>query len=81
MTWGEAQSDLYDMIVEQLGVEKSELKDTSSFMDDLGADSLDAVELIMSVEDQFKITVEDDEAESLTTVGDICSMLRQKLNL
>jgi acyl carrier protein len=57
------------IIVEQLGVEADDVTMESSFVEDLGADSLDIVELIMSMEDQFKITIPDTEAENITTVG------------
>jgi acyl carrier protein len=57
------------IIVEQLGVDADEVTMESSFVENLGADSLDIVELIMSMEDQFKITIPDTEAENITTVG------------
>lgn len=57
------------IIVEQLGVEADDVTMESSFVENLGADSLDIVELIMSMEDQFKITIPDTEAENITTVG------------
>lgn len=58
------------LIVEKLGVEESEVKKTASFVNDLGADSLDNVELIMELEKVFDLTIPDEEAEKITTVGD-----------
>ena len=56
------------IIVEQLGVDEDEVKGTSSFVDDLGADSLDVVELVMALEEEFGIEIGDEDAEKLTTV-------------
>ena len=56
------------IIVEQLGVEESEVTPTASFVDDLGADSLDTVELVMALEEEFECEIPDDEAEKITTV-------------
>ena len=59
------------IIVEELGVDKENVKMDANLNDDLGADSLDAVELIMAIEDAFEINVSDEAAQSLTTVGKI----------
>ena len=56
------------VIVEQLGVEESEILDDASFVDDLGADSLDTVELVMALEEEFECEIPDEEAEKITTV-------------
>jgi acyl carrier protein len=56
------------VVVEQLGVEESEVTSTSSFIDDLGADSLDTVELVMALEEEFGTEIPDEEAEKITTV-------------
>lgn len=56
------------IIVEQLGVEESEVTPTASFVDDLGADSLDTVELVMALEESFEITIPDEDAEKIQTV-------------
>jgi acyl carrier protein len=58
------------MIVEQLGIEASEIKPASSFVDDLGADSLDRVELVMALEEAFGVEIPDDQAEKIVTVQD-----------
>jgi len=58
------------IIVEQLGVDAEEVKPEASFVEDLGADSLDTVELIMAFEEEFGIEIPDDEAEKIKTVGD-----------
>ena len=58
------------IIVEQLGVDEEEVTADASFVDDLGADSLDTVELVMAFEEEFGIEIPDDAAESIVTVGD-----------
>lgn len=63
------------IIVEQLGVDADSITMESSFIEDLGADSLDIVELIMSMEDQFKITIPDTEAENISTVADAVNFI------
>jgi len=68
-----------DIIAEELGVEREKLTDEASFMEDLGADSLDTVELVMAFEKEFDIDIPDEEAEKLRTVGDALKYLEEKL--
>ena len=63
------------IIVDKLGVDASEVTPTASFTDDLGADSLDTVELIMEFEKEFDIQIPDDQAEKISTVGDAVSFI------
>ena len=65
------QEKVTEIIVEQLGVSADQVKPESKMIEDLGADSLDAVELVMAVEEEFGIEVPDEEAEKLASVGDI----------
>ena len=68
-----------DIIVEELGVEREKLTSDASFMEDLGADSLDTVELVMAFEKEFDIDIPDEDAEKLRTVGDAMNYLHEKL--
>lgn len=65
-----------EVIVSQFGVDKSAIKTETSFVDDLGADSLDVVELIMAIEEAFDIEIPDDVAEDIVTVGDAVEYLK-----
>jgi acyl carrier protein len=67
-----------NIIVEQLGVEAEKVKPESSFIDDLGADSLDIVELVMAMEEEFDLEIPDEAAEKLRTVGDVTKYLQSK---
>ena len=67
---GDTYDRLKKIVVEQLGVEEDEVKPEASFVDDLNADSLDLVELIMSLEEEFGMEISDEEAEKIKTVGD-----------
>ena len=64
------QNRVKAIIVDKLGVDESEVKPEATFTNDLGADSLDKVELIMELEKEFNITIPDDQAEKIATVGD-----------
>ena len=68
-----------EIIVRELGVERDKLTDNASFIDDLGADSLDIVELVMEFEKEFNIDIPDEEAEKLRTVGDAVGYLNSKV--
>ena len=71
----EIASKVQKIIVDKLGVEESEVTTTASFTNDLGADSLDTVELIMEFEKEFCISIPDDQAEKIQTVGDAISYI------
>ena len=66
------------IIVEQLGVDESQVDNTASFVDDLGADSLDIVELVMAFEEAFDLDIPDEDAEKITTVKDAVAYIESK---
>lgn len=66
------------VIVDRLGVDESEVKLEASFRDDLGADSLDVVELVMELEDEFDMEISDEDAENISTVGSAVSYIESK---
>ena len=68
------------IIVEQLGVDEKEVTELASFIDDLGADSLDTVELVMAFEEEFDIEIPDEDAEEITTVADAVRYIKAKTN-
>lgn len=68
------------VIVDRLGVDESEVKLEASFRDDLGADSLDVVELVMELEDEFDMEISDEDAEKIATVGDALSYIESKVS-
>jgi len=68
-----------EIIVEQLGVDPGEVTNDASFIDDLGADSLDTVELVMAFEEEFNIEIPDEDAEKLGTVGAAIDYLKSKI--
>jgi acyl carrier protein len=68
-----------DIIVEELGVERDKVVDDASFMEDLGADSLDTVELVMAFEKEFDVDIPDEDAEKIRTVGDALKYLHDKI--
>jgi acyl carrier protein len=67
----EIMAKVKKIIAEQLGVDESEITNESHFIDDLGADSLDTVELVMALEEEFGIEIPDEDAEKIQTVGDV----------
>jgi len=70
-----ALAKVQDVVSKQLGIDKEKVTESSSFMGDLGADSLDTVELVMAFEEEFNVEIPDEEAEKLTTVGDAVTYL------
>ena len=73
------QAKVKQIIVDQLGVDANEVTEAASFVDDLGADSLDTVELVMAFEEEFDVESPDEDAEKLQTVGQALAYLREKL--
>ncbi|MEH7387040.1 acyl carrier protein [Bacillus sp. JJ1521] len=67
------------IVIDRLGVEESAVTLEASFKDDLGADSLDVVELVMELEDEFDMEISDDEAEKISTVGDAVNYIKSQL--
>jgi acyl carrier protein len=76
----ELDAKLKKIIAEQLMVEESQLKPEAHFIDDLGADSLDTVEMVMEIEDAFDIEVPDEDAEKMATVGDAINYVKSKVD-
>ena len=74
----DATTKVKAIIVDKLGVDESEVTNDASFTNDLGADSLDTVELIMELEKEFDIQIPDDEAEGIVTVGDAISFVEKQ---
>ena len=66
------------IVIEHLGVEADKVEEKASFIDDLGADSLDTVELVMAFEEEFNVEIPDDAAETIQTVGDAISFLEKQ---
>ena len=73
-----SQDKIKQIIADQRGVKKEEVTDNAKFVDDLGADSLDTVELVMALEEEFGIEIPDEEAEKLVTVGDALRYIEEK---
>ena len=73
------KAKVIELIVEQLDADSDNISDDDSFMDDLGADSLDTVELIMAFEEEFDIEIPDEDAENIRTVGDVLKYLEDNL--
>ncbi len=75
---GAIEEKIIDIIVDKLGVDRSEVTPEAVFVDDLGADSLDLVELIMAMEEEFGMEIADEEAEKLRTVQDVISFVTSR---
>ena len=73
--------EIRQVVSEQLGVKPEDIKPAASFQNDLGADSLDAVELIMALEEKFGIEIPDDDAEAMLTVNDAIRYIEEKMGL
>ncbi|HEY7020215.1 MAG TPA: acyl carrier protein [Ktedonobacterales bacterium] len=77
MSREEILTQLKPVVAEQLGVDESEVREDASFTEDLNADSLDLVELIMSLEEKFSLQISDEDAEKLTTVGEAVDFISE----
>ena len=73
----EIMDKVRSVIVEQLGVQEDDVFEDAAFIDDLGADSLDIVELVMALEEEFGISIPDEEAENIKTVGDAVAFIEK----
>ena len=73
------ENKIKEIIVDKLGIEESEITHSASFTNDLGADSLDTVELIMEFEKEFNVSIPDEEAEKIQTVGDAVTYLKDNV--
>ena len=69
-----------EIIIDKLGIEESEITDSASFTNDLGADSLDTVELIMEFEKEFNVSIPDEDAEKIGTIGQAISYLKENVS-
>ncbi len=79
MERGEIESKLTDLLVEELGLERDKISIEATFEEDLEVDSLGVVELLMALEDNFDVKIPDDEAETITTVGQAVDIIEAKL--
>ncbi len=77
MTEAEIETKVIDIVAEQMGVEKAQISSETSFVNDLNADSLDTVELVMEFEDAFETSIPDEEAEKIQTVGQAVKYIMQ----
>lgn len=75
----EIEAKVIQIVAEQMSVEKAEISRNTSFVNDLNADSLDTVELVMELEDEFDLTIPDEDAEKLKTVGEAIDYIKNKL--
>ena len=75
----ELEQRISEIVIEQLGVSRDDIESESSFIDDLGADSLDLVELVMAMEEEFGVEIPEDDSEKLQTFGDVVAYLKEKL--
>lgn len=81
MTEQEIESKVIDIVAEQMGADKGKISRETSFVDDLNADSLDTVELVMEFEDEFETSIPDEQAEKIKTVGQAIEFIKQAQGL
>lgn len=79
MTEAEIESKVIDIVAEQMGVDKGEISRETSFTNDLNADSLDTVELVMEFEDEFETSIPDEQAEKIQTIGQAIDFIKQSI--
>ena len=79
MSREEILEQVKDVIVEQLGVERDKIEESSTFIEDLAADSLDIVELIMNLEEKFGVEIPDSDAEKITNVKDVIDYIKERV--
>jgi acyl carrier protein len=77
----EIMAKLKELVIDRLNVEEEQIKPDASFIEDLGADSLDIVELIMGIEEEFDVEIPDEDAEKLTNVGEALAYVKGKLGV
>tara|TARA_R110002073_G_scaffold275332_1_gene438983 strand:- start:158195 stop:158443 length:249 start_codon:yes stop_codon:yes gene_type:complete len=77
VTEQEIEAKVIDIVAEQMGADKAKISSETSFVDDLNADSLDTVELVMEFEDEFETSIPDDQAEKIQTVGQAVAFIKQ----
>ena len=77
MTEQEIEAKVIDIVAEQMGTDKAKISSDTSFVEDLNADSLDTVELVMEFEDEFETSIPDDQAEKIQTVGQAVAFIKQ----
>lgn len=81
MNMEEVHAKLKEIVIDRLNAEEDQIKPEASFVEDLGADSLDIVELIMGIEEEFDIEIPDEDAEKLTTVGEAMEYVKVKIGV
>jgi acyl carrier protein len=75
----ELRAKIYQLVCDQLGVEQSQVRPEATLLDDLGADSLDVVEMVMALEETFDLEIPDEDVEGIQTVGDVESYLAKRI--
>ncbi len=79
MTEAEIEAKVIDIVAEQMGIDKGEITRDTSFTNDLNADSLDTVELVMEFEDEFETSIPDEQAEKIQTIGQAIDYIKQSI--